>query len=93
MKYRTPYCLYSLFAISSRNNENLLLARPNQGIYVTERTDIWNNCVKLILENESLSSINVANFKDKLKNGLLNIQNAFEWYTDLNFSLKTLNKQ
>ena len=87
LKFHIPYCLYDQFTLSSRNNESILLARPNQGNYVNERLGIWNNCIKTIIGTETLLEVNIQSFKTKLKTKLLNIQNAFdpiEWCPDKN---------
>ena len=95
LKFKYPSCLYNLFTVSSRNNENILLARPRQSLFVSNRLQIWNCCVKLIIKSEKILETNVASFKLKVKNSLLDIQNAFdenEWFPDLNFDINTLTK-
>ena len=95
LKFKYPFCLYNLFALSSRNNENLLLARSRQSLFVSTRLQIWNSCVKLIIKGDKIFDTNIASFKFKVKKSLLEIQNAFdenEWYPDLNFDINTLTK-
>ena len=47
------------------------------------------------MKGEKILNTNVASFKLKVKNSLLDIQNAFdanEWFPDLNFDINTLTK-
>ena len=95
LKFKYPLCLHRLFTLSPRNNENLLLARPRQSLFVSIRLHIWNSCVKLITQGEKIFDTNIASFKTKVKKTLLEIQNAFdenEWYPDLNFDINTITK-
>ena len=95
LKYKCPSSLYNLFTISSRNNENLLLERPKQALFVSSRLKIWNSCVKLIIKGEKISDITIGSFKCKVKKSLLNVQHAYdeiEWYADDNFNIDTLTK-
>ena len=92
LKSRIPSCLYNLYTISTRNNQNLLLftSRADTGLYISNRINCWNNCVKLIATSQKIHEIKISKFKCDLKKSLLEIQNSFdniEWYQDLNFTL------
>ena len=45
IKFKYTDCLNTQFTLSSRNNENLILARPNQSLFVQDRMQIWISCV------------------------------------------------
>ena len=95
IKFKYPDCLYTRFTLSSRNNENLILARPNQILFVQDRMPIWNSCIKIIMKNEPICDLSIACFKHKVKDSLLKVQNAFddfEWYAHLNSNIESLNR-
>ena len=91
LKSRVPNCLYLLFTISNRNNRTQLKAMQNSGPYISNRINLWNNCIKSISKSETLPEIQISKFKTNLKQHLLRIQNdhdPIEWYPDLNFTLQ-----
>ena len=95
IKFKYPKILYSLFFLSTRNNESLLMSQPNSSSFTKDRTQLWNSCMKLIFKNDTLHDISISTIKHKLKDSLLKVQNAFdsvEWYSHLNSNLETLNK-
>ena len=95
LKFKYPSCLYNLFTLSSRKNENILLGRPLQSNFVSTRLSTWNSCVKMIIKDGNLFEMNIPSFKNKIKTSLLTIQNAFdkyEWYPDLNFNIDSLKR-
>ena len=90
LKSKTPYCLYILYTISNRNNETLMKSMPSNGLYITQRINLWNSCIKLIARSESLFEISITKFKKDLKKILLKTQNNYdpiEWYPEYNFTL------
>ena len=90
LQSKIPYCLHKLYTISNRNNKTLLKLTLNSDLYITQRINMWNNCVKLIAKSETLFEIKVSKFKKDLKQILLKIQNDYdtiEWYPDHNFTL------
>ena len=63
---------------------------PNSGLYVTQRMNIWNSCIKQIAKSETLFEIKISKFKKYLRQTILETQNKFdfiEWYPDQNFML------
>ena len=95
LQSRTPYCLFSMYELSQRNNGNLLLSRRNDGSYLTNRVETWNCCMKLICKDMPISTIKIPKFKKELKNILLRVQkfgDPVEWLNDLNFNLSTAQK-
>ena len=90
VKSKIPYCLYSLYSISNRNNQTILKLTPNCGSYISQRISVWNSCIKKIAKSDTLFEIKISKFKKDLKCTLLEIQNAYdpiEWYPDHNFAL------
>ena len=84
-----------MYELSHRNNGNLLLSRPNNGSYLTNRVETWNCCMKLICKEIPIAAIEIPKFKRELKNILLKVQgygDPIEWFNDLNFSLTTAQK-
>ena len=95
LKYKYPSCLYDFFTVSSRNIENLLLVRPRQAFFISNRIKTWNSCLKIIIKGECFSDMTICSFKSKVKTSLLEIQNAYdkiEWYPDANSDINTLTK-
>ena len=93
IKLKYPSSLYALFTLSSRNNENLMLARKNQSNFTKDRIQIWNNCMKFITKNKALSDLKISSFKNIVKESLLKIQGAFdsvEWYSCKNSDIGSL---
>ena len=90
IKSRTPYCLYNLYPLSSRNYENYIVAGKNESLFITNRRKIWNDCIKLLSIKQVIPEVKIQNFKRDLKLSLMKIQNAFddtEWFPDYNFTL------
>ena len=86
LKSKIPYYLFQLHPLSSRNNQNFLVAERNSSLFITNRIKLWNNCVKAI----KLYQTKISKFKLDLKKILLKVQNAFdenEWYLEHNFSI------
>ena len=48
LKTKIPYYLFQLHPLSSRNNQNFLVAKRNSSLFITNRIKLWNNCVKVI---------------------------------------------
>ena len=46
LKSKIPYYLFQLHPLSSRNNQNFLVANRNSSLFITNRIKLWNNCVK-----------------------------------------------
>lgn len=63
-----------MYELSHRNNGNLLLSRPNNGSYLTNRVETWNCCMKLICKEIPIAAIEIPKFKRELKNILLKVQ-------------------
>lgn len=91
LKFRLPSSIYSLFTLSPRNNGSYLIIRPESDAFIMKCSKIWNTVIKLIAKDEIVPSINISNFKQKLRSCLLDVQNAFdrvEWYPK-NFEIET----
>ena len=90
LKGKQPHSLFTLFSLSSRNNQNMILTDMKSSIFVTSRANLWNNCVKLVANKTTISDTEISKFKYDLKRLLLKIQNGFdenEWYPEHNFCL------
>ena len=62
LKSKIPYYLFQLHPLSSRNNQNFLVAKRNSSLFITNRIKLWNNCVKVI------SIIHKPSLKPKYQN-------------------------
>ena len=90
LKTKIPYYLFQLHPLSSRNNQNFLVAKRNSSLFITNRIKLWNNCLKVISNTQTIPETKISKFKLDLKKILLKVQNAFdknEWYLEHNFSL------
>ena len=95
LRSRIPHLLYRTYTLSSRGNENIMLARNNAGYYIDSRLPLWNSCVKTIAKDIKICSISIPLLKTSLKDCLLQIQNAFdkfEWYRNINSEFATASK-
>ena len=84
LKSKIPYYLFQLHLLSSRNNQR------NSSLFIIYRIKLWNNCVKVISNTQTIPETKISKFKLDLKKILLKVQNAFdenEWYLEHNFSL------
>ena len=64
LKTKIPYYLFQLHPLSSRNNQNFLVAKRNSSLFITNRIKLWNNCLKVI----SLYLIHKPSRKPKYQN-------------------------
>ena len=65
-------------------------AERNSSLFITNRIKLWNNCVKVISNTQTIPETKISKFKLDLKKILLKVQNAFdenEWYLEHNFFL------
>ena len=95
LKSRQPCVLYEKCNLSSRGNENILLARGDDGFFIKSRLELWNSCIKILAREVKIGAIKTSLFKNNLKDCLLKIQNAFdkiEWYRNLNADFSTATK-
>ena len=42
LKSKIPYYLFQLHPLSSRNNQNFLVAKRNSSLFITNRIKLWN---------------------------------------------------
>ena len=85
LKTKIPYYLFQLHLLSSRNNQKFLVAKRN-----SNRIKLWNNCVKVISNTQTIPETKISKFNLDLKKILLKVQKAFhenEWYLEHNLSL------
>ena len=90
LKSKIPYYLFQLHPLSSRNNQNFLVAKRNSSLFITNRIKLWNNCVKVISNTQTIPETKISKFKLDSKKILLKVQNSFDenqWYPEHNFSL------
>ena len=84
LKSKIPYYLFQLHPLSSKNNQNFLVAKRNSSLFITNRIKLWNNCVKVISNTQTIPGTKISKFKLDLKKILLKVQN--EWNLEHNFS-------
>ena len=86
LKSKIPYYFIQLYLLSSRNNQNFLVGKRNSSLFITYRMKLWNNCVKVISNTQTIPETKISKFKLGLKkfflkfkmflmktNGILNI--------------------
>ena len=54
LKSKIPYFLFQLHPLSSRNNQNFLVAKRNSSLFITNRIKLWNNCVEVISNTQTI---------------------------------------
>ena len=78
LKTKIPYYLFQLHPLSSRNNQNFLVANRNSSLFITNIIKLWNNCLKVIFNTQTITETKISKFKLDLKKILLKVQNAFD---------------
>ena len=67
LKSKIPYYLFQRHPLSSRNNQNFLVAKRNSSLFITNRIKLWNNCVKVIFNTQTIPETKISKFKLDLK--------------------------
>ena len=93
--YNYQICLETLEILKTKNHTiyfsftRYLRAKRNSTLFITNRIKLWNNCLKVISNTQTIPETKISKFRLDLKKIFLKVQNAFdknEWYLEHNFS-------
>ena len=89
MKFRTPYSLFELINLSSRDSSNAIILPTKMETFVWKASKAWNTIHRYILNQENGFATSVQSIKHRTKAIILECQalhDPKEWKSD-NFSL------
>ena len=79
LKSKIPCYLFQLHPLSSRNNQNFLVAKRNSSLFITNRIKLWKNCVKVISNTQTIPETKITKFKLDLKKNYSKSSKRFWW--------------